>query len=439
MNQPFSYMLNVPNPAEAVTSGLQQGVQLASMMERSDALAAQKQQTQVETALMQQKAQREQAQRDAVAAYYDTPPEKRTPEMYERILGTVPKEMADNMRASFESRTKEEQRQRLLTGGQVFAALRSGDRETANTILRQQADAARNAGDEASAKAFENAAEMAAIAPDQAELFVGTQLAALPGGKDFLENVSKQSEMRTKEALAPAQIAKAVAEGKTAEIVAATEEKMRKAKIALEEAQTVSAKAAAGASYANQKKTLREIQRIDALEPGEVRKLAAEADKIEAEARAKRGESGAQGALEAGQRVLDTVKLLRGPAGDFGVLKDIAGPVKSKLPTFAEKSADAERAIETVQSQVFLSQVNQMKGLGALTEKEGDRLVASIANLSLNQSPERLRRNLEYIEDTMKTAMDKARALGAGTKPAAPAKPSPIALPGGFTYTPEGE
>lgn len=439
MAQPFNYMLNVPNPAEAVTGGLQQGVQLASMMERADLIGAQRRQTEIENQALQAKAQLQANQQAALKAFYDKPSEQRTPDDYERLSALLPKEQAENIRASFEAKTKEQQRQDLLFGGQVFAALRSGDRATAHAMLKERADAARYAGDETQATAFDNAAEMAQINPQDAEAFVGTQLSILPGGKDFIENVSKQSELRTKEAMAPGQIAKAIAEGKTAEIVAATEEKMRKAKIALEEAQTTAAKAAAGASYANSQKTLREIKRIDALEPGEVRKLAAEADKLEAEARAKRGESGAQGALEAGQRVLDTVKLLRGPAGDFGVLKDIAGPVKSKLPTFAEKSADAERAIETVQSQVFLSQVNQMKGLGALTEKEGDRLVASIANLSLNQSPERLRRNLEYIEDTMKTAMDKARALGAGTKPAAPAKPSPIALPGGFTYTPEGE
>ena len=45
MTQPFNYTLNVPNPAEAVTSGLQQGVQLAGLMERADLTAAQRQQT----------------------------------------------------------------------------------------------------------------------------------------------------------------------------------------------------------------------------------------------------------------------------------------------------------------------------------------------------------------------------------------------------------
>ena len=57
MNQPFNYTLSVPNPAEAVTAGLQQGVQLAGMMERNDAMAAQRQQTLLENQALQAKSQ----------------------------------------------------------------------------------------------------------------------------------------------------------------------------------------------------------------------------------------------------------------------------------------------------------------------------------------------------------------------------------------------
>jgi len=446
--QPLNYTLNVPNPAESVTAGLQQGVQLAGLMEKADLAAAQRQQTILENQALQAKAALQTKQQDAVKAFYDLPSDLRTADEYERLSATLPKEQAENIRASFDAKTKEQQRKELLFGGQVFAALRSGDRETANSLLLQRADAARNGGDESQAKAYENAAEMAAISPENAEMFIGTNLAVLPGGKEFIQSVAAQSEMRTKEGMAPGQIAKAIAEGKTAEIVAATEQKMRDAEIALKGAQTTAAKASAGASYASASKTLREIKHIDAMEPGQVALLAAQGEKERAEAAVKRGEGGAQSAIAAGQRVLDTVALLRGDVtdaqgkvakrGDFSVLQDIAGPVTSKLPTFKEKSADAERAIETVTSQVFLSQVGQMKGLGALTEKEGDRLVASIANLSLNQSPERLQRNIEYIESTMTKAMEKAQSMGGGTA-ATPAKQAPMALPGGFTWTPEGQ
>ena len=68
--QPFDYTLNVPNPAEAVTAGLQQGVQLAGLMERADLTAAQRQQTLIENQALQAKAQ-QQAQRQAEQRTHD--------------------------------------------------------------------------------------------------------------------------------------------------------------------------------------------------------------------------------------------------------------------------------------------------------------------------------------------------------------------------------
>jgi hypothetical protein len=413
--QPFNYTLNVPNPAEAVTAGLQQGVQLAGLMERADLTAAQRQQTLIENQALQAKAQQQAQLQAAVKAFYDLPPDMRTADEYERLSATLPKELAENIRASFDAKTKEQQREALLFNGQVFAALRSGDRETANSMLLQKADAARNGGDGAQAKAYENAAEMAAISPENAERFIGITLAALPGGKEFISNVSAQSELRTNEGMAPGKIAKAIAEGKTAEIIAATEQKMRDAEISLKGAQGTAAKASAGASYASAKKTLREIKHIDAMEPGQIAQLAAETGKLDAEAAAKRGEVASPAALDAGQRVLDTVSSLRGMgAGNFKVLRDVAGPIQGKLPTVTGSSADAESAIETLKSQVFLQQIKNMKGMGALSVSEGDKLTASVANLSLTQSPERLQKNIEYIEETTRKAMAKMQSMGGG-------------------------
>ena len=413
--QPFNYTLNVPNPAEAVTAGLQQGVQLAGLMERADLTAAQRQQTLIENQALQAKAQQQAQLQAAVKAFYDLPPDMRTADEYERLSATLPKEQAENIRASFDAKTKEQQREALLFNGQVFAALRSGDRETANSMLTKKAEAARSAGDETQAKAYQNAAEMAAISPENAEKFIGITLATLPGGKEFISNVSAQSELRTNEGMAPGKIAKAIAEGKTAEIIAATEQKMRDAEISLKGAQGTAAKASAGASYASAKKTLREIKHIDAMEPEQVRQLAAETAKIEAEAAAKRGEVATPAALDAGQRVLDTVSSLRGMgAGNFKVLADVAGPIRGKLPTVTGSSADAESAIETLKSQVFLQQIKNMKGMGALSVSEGDKLTASVANLSLTQSPERLQKNIEYIEETTRKAMEKLLSWGGG-------------------------
>jgi hypothetical protein len=52
--------------------------------------------------------------------------------------------------------------------------------------------------------------------------------------------------------------------------------------------------------------------------------------------------------------------------------------------------------------------------MGALSVSEGDKLTASVANLSLTQSPERLQKNIEYIEETTRKAMAKMQSMGGG-------------------------
>lgn len=212
MAQPFNYMLSATDPTDAVTSGLQQGVQLASMMERADLLAAQRRQTDLENAALRAKAQMLADQQAAVKAFYETPSEKRTAADYERLTATLPKEQADNIRAGFEAKTKEQQKQEFLFGGQVFAALRNKDTGTASQMLIQKADAFEAAGDKAQAQAYRNAADMSLIAPDQAELFVGTTLSALPGGKEFIENVGKQQAQVFEAQLQPSKLTKSEAD-----------------------------------------------------------------------------------------------------------------------------------------------------------------------------------------------------------------------------------
>ena len=60
-----------------------------------------------------------------------------------------------------------------------------------------------------------------------------------------------------------------------------------------------------------------------------------------------------------------------------------------------------------------------MQGMGALSNSEGEKLTASVANLSLTQSPQQLQKNIQYIEDTTKKGMEKAQRMmgGAGAAP----------------------
>jgi hypothetical protein len=66
--------------------------------------------------------------------------------------------------------------------------------------------------------------------------------------------------------------------------------------------------------------------------------------------------------------------------------------------------------IEQLQSQNFLTAVDQMKGMGALSENEGKKLAGSVAALDPSMSDEAIKSELEYIQSTLKDAAEKIRS-----------------------------
>jgi hypothetical protein len=93
--------------------------------------------------------------------------------------------------------------------------------------------------------------------------------------------------------------------------------------------------------------------------------------------------------LNTADRILKTPKNIVGSA---------AGPISARMPTLSQDTADFEALVETLGSQAFMSQIPKMKGAGALSEKEGDKLQSSLQNLSLKQSPERLIENVKEAQ-----------------------------------------
>jgi hypothetical protein len=78
----------------------------------------------------------------------------------------------------------------------------------------------------------------------------------------------------------------------------------------------------------------------------------------------------------------------------LSVRQSATGPVASRLPTLSQDVSDFEGLIETLGAQAFLAQIPQIKGTGSLSENEGNKLQASLQNLSLKQSPQRLQENI---------------------------------------------
>jgi hypothetical protein len=110
------------------------------------------------------------------------------------------------------------------------------------------------------------------------------------------------------------------------------------------------------------------------------------------------------------------------PTKPNNVVRSATGAVESRLPTIFQSTADFEALLESMESQAFLSQVNKMRGLGALTEREGGRLTSALGSLRLTQSPEQLGRNILEIQRLMlKGRAELEKKYGVSVPPDRPA------------------
>lgn len=116
--------------------------------------------------------------------------------------------------------------------------------------------------------------------------------------------------------------------------------------------------------------------------------------------------------------------------------------LSSALPTRpGSDAADFEAELESFNAKTFLTNVAQMKGLGALTEAEGAKLTAAAGAIRKDMSEEALRKNLL----TMKEGMEKAKARMAGRSSSEPQQPMEVttkeqfdSLPSGAIYLEDG-
>ncbi len=128
--------------------------------------------------------------------------------------------------------------------------------------------------------------------------------------------------------------------------------------------------------------------------------------KLSAATKAKEKREAAEDSVLKIQQVSDTVgRLLKGDS-----LESAAG-FEANFPTASgTKAAGFEAALETLQSQSFLSQIGQMKGMGALSEGEGRKLAQAIGSISLDMSDSDLRAELFRIDEIMQDSIAKIKS-----------------------------
>ena len=214
MAQPFSYMLNVPDPAAAVTGGLQQGIQLGTMMERADLMAAQRQQTEIENRGLLAK--------QARATEFQNELGKLSSEGFSarglnELMIKYP-EAVEQLKTPFANLSTQERETKVAEIQPIVAALNAGDRVTAGDLLERQAEALRNAGKTREADAADVQKNMVLFGDlNAAQTSLNTAVAMAMGPEKYNETFGKLEDERRKRMLEESTNLKEYSDAKIAE------------------------------------------------------------------------------------------------------------------------------------------------------------------------------------------------------------------------------
>lgn len=92
-----------------------------------------------------------------------------------------------------------------------------------------------------------------------------------------------------------------------------------------------------------------------------------------------------------------------------------------ETPFAGTKAADFKGELDAMKAQVFLPMVQSMKGMGALSNAEGEKLTAAIGALDTHMSEAAFKASLDRVVSDLKTYRDRGRGASAHAgKPAAP-------------------
>ncbi len=432
--EPINYSLDVQTPFQSALQGYQAGAAI-----RNDQLLQQQQMA----------AQAQQKQQQEVLKKLISNPNP-TADDYAAATLLVPG-MKEQFKQSWDMRSSVQQQNDLQHVGQVYSAIVTGQPQVASDLLKRRAEAMRNSNDEAGAKNAEAMAGTIDAHPQFARSLIGMKLASLPGGDKVISNVAALNTDQRAAEQAPADLAKKQADAAKAGIDA----KYAEQGVVLDlqkkgwdirhiqedigfkkEANRIALMNAAAAREGNALK--REELGIKIQEA-----RTALDDKIRAKV------ADTESAATAIDNTLNTIeRLKRNPA-----LNDVLGSLEGSeyyptqlaqgaakvmnltnplyTPTSADDRSDAKALIESLGSQIFLSQIPAMKGSGSLSNAEGDKLQAALQNLKRTQSETQFRANLDEAARLLKKGRETLSKrsgvpLSAPDTPAAPGSRPPL-------------
>lgn len=381
---PIDYSLDVATPFASALEGYKAGAAI-----RNDQQQQQQQQAEAQAKLrMQSDLHALSSNKSATGADYAS------------VMTKYP-QLSEELSRSWSALDGAQRQSKLQQGTQAYAAILSGKPEVAETLFRERAGAARNSGMEDVAKQSETMADLIKLHPETARTSIALSLAAEMGPDKFATTFGQLGAEQRADDLAPAALTEAnskassaataakFADSKAVQDLRMGDEQIKKWAADTEIARMNTRIAAMNAATARESNAVK----LEELRLKRDEAIQARDDKLRGKvAEVDSARSTIDNMLNTADRVLKTPK---------GVVGSAAGPVSSRMPTMSQDTADFEALIDTLGSQAFMAQIPALKGMGALSNAEGEKLQAALQNFSLKQSPERLLANVKEAQRLM--------------------------------------
>lgn len=321
-------------------------------------------------------------------------------------------EISEQMKRSYDMQDPLEKQAHLDKFTKIASAYESGYPEIGIKLMRDDAQALRNSGNEREAGAAEALATIFEKDPKAGKLYSGKMLASIAGPEKYAEAMSKIGGEQRAQDLAPDVLRKTKADAGAAE----SEAKVKEVDAKYADSKAIQEIEKRGWDIKKIKADIdiaRESNRIAAMNAAANREgnslkrqelqLKIDDAKMARDDKINEKVAKAESGISAMDNMLNTVaRLKKNPS-----LKDVVGSIEGRLPSvLSDEGADAIALFDTLGSQAFLSQVPTVQGMGSLSNAEGEKLQSALQNLSRAQSEKQVNANLVEVE----RLVNKARA-----------------------------
>ena len=338
-----------------------------------------------------------------------------TPQNMAAMIAKYPAQK-EALTGSFSMLDDDQKKSELNSASQVYSALLNGNYDVAKQQLDGHISAMEEKGQDASG--LKNLRDTLTNDPNAATAHAGLVISSLMGPQQFIQTFGGLGKEAREQQLQPFNVAKTGAEASQA----VTTAQNMPTKYDLENTQT-----AQNIVNSRDQQKLNDLDSQIKAADSETKRgqLQLERDKLQAEIN--KNNQAAQGSPQQNQQAMDSITSALGSIGQiknsnyYKKSLDQEGWYNTKIGTASGKAMsvvpgteayDFNALVDQLKSQQFLQNIQNMRGMGALSDAEGKKINDAIAVLDRNMSPSAFKNALGTIESTMNRAQNRLAAKG---------------------------